>query len=163
MINNPNNECCPEFKPEKWDHKTLHWQSKKFVKDTIPTFFHIPCPPMIGKKIRRMWKATESAGAAMPNKEDMLVLFRDPSAFKSEIYMSVEKDVPSEQNVVISGDFMSRVFEGAYNAIPAFMKEMDAYLAKTGKKAKDYYVHYAYCPGCAKKFGHNYMVLFARV
>lgn len=29
--------------------------------------------------------------------------------------------------------------------------------------AKKYYVHYAYCPKCEKKFGHNYMILFAEV
>ncbi|MDD3732973.1 MAG: hypothetical protein PHU88_11430 [candidate division Zixibacteria bacterium] len=58
---------------------------------------------------------------------------------------------------------MSRVFDGGYNAIPKFIKIMDEYLAETGKKAKDYYIHYAYCPSCAKKFGHNYMILFAEI
>jgi len=161
--NNTNNQCCPEFKPEKWDRKTFRWDNKKFIRDSLPTLFHIPFPPMIGKKITRMWKAVEGAGAVAPNKEDTLILFRDPSAFKSEIYVSVEKDVPSENNVVISGDFVSRVFDGGYNDIPKFVKIMNEYLTGMGKKAEDYYVHYAYCPGCAKKFGHNYMILFAKV
>jgi len=160
-----NPECCPEFKPEKWDKKTLSWENKKFIKDSLPTFFHIPFPPMIGKKITRMWKAVEESGSVAPNKEDTLILFRDPSAFKSEIYISisVEKDVLSENNVSISGNFVSKVFDGGYNAIPKFIKIMNDYLAETGKKAKDYYVHYAYCPKCAKKFGHNYMILFAKI
>jgi len=34
------------------------------------------------------------------------------------------------------------------------------YITKMGP-AKDYYVHYAYCPRCAEKFGHNYMSIFA--
>lgn len=156
-------ECCPEFDPTIWDSKIFEWNNKKFIKDSLPTFFHIPFPPMIGKKITRMWKAVEESGAAAPNKIDTLVLFHDPSAFRSEIYISVEKDVPSEDNVVISGNFVSRVFEGGYNAIPKFIKVMDEYLAETGKRAKDYYIHYAYCPKCAKKFGHNYMVLFADI
>jgi hypothetical protein len=162
-MNNKKKECCPKFNPEKWDKKTLNWDNKKFIKDSLPTFFHMPFPPTIGKKITRMWTAVESIGAAAPNKEDTLILFRDPSAFRSEIYISVEKEVPSENNTVISGNFVSRVFDGGYNAIPKFVKQMDEYLATQGKKAKDYYIHYAYCPECAKKFGNNYMILFAQV
>lgn len=160
---NLSGECCPEFKPEKWDKKTFRWDNKKFIKDSLPTFFHIPFWPMIGKKITRMWTAVESSGAAAPDKMDTLILFRDPSAFRSEIYIAVEKDVPSENNVAISGDFAARVFDGGYNAIPKFIKMMDQYLAQTGKKAKDYYIHYAYCPKCVKKFGNNYMILFAQI
>ncbi len=158
-----NQECCPEFKPEKWDKKGWVWDQKKFVTDSLPTLFHMPFPPMIGRKITRMWKAVEGSGAAALDKEDSLVLFRDPSAFRSEIYISVEKDVPGECNVAISGNFVSRVFDGGYNAVPGFIKAMDQYLAELGKKAKDYYVHYAYCPKCARKFGHNYLILFAQV
>lgn len=158
-----NQECCPEFHSEKWDKKTLSWNNKRFIKDSLPTFFHIPFPPTIWKKMTRMWKAVEESGAVAPNKEDTLVLFRDPSAFRSEIYISVEKDVPTENNVTISGNFASRTFDGGYNAIPKFIKVMDEYLAETGKKAKDYYIHYAYCPKCTQKFGHNYLILFAEV
>lgn len=107
--------------------------------------------------------AVERSRAAAPDKTDTLILFRDPSAFRSEIYVAVEKEVPAEANVTISGDFISRVFDGGYNDIPGFIKIMDQSLGEIGKKAKDYYVHYAYCPKCAKKFGHNYMIFFARV
>jgi len=155
--------CCPKFNPEKWDKKTSSWDNKKFIKDSLPTLFHIPFPPTIGKKITRMWTAVESAGAAAADKEDTLILFHDPSAFRSEIYISVEKDVPSENNVAISGDFVSQVFDGGYNEIPKFIKIMDEYLTQLGKKAKNYYVHYAYCPKCAKKYGNNYMIIFAQV
>lgn len=156
-------ECCPEFHPEKWDRKTFKWDNRKFVKDSLPTLFHIPFPPTIGKKITRMWKSIESSGSAEPDKTDTLVLFHDPSAFRSDILISVEKEVPGENNVTLSGNLVSRTFDGGYNAIPGFIKVMDQYLAETGKKAKDYYVHYAYCPKCAKRFGHNYMILFAEV
>ncbi len=47
--------------------------------------------------------------------------------------------------------------------MPKFMKLMDEYLLEKGKKAQDYYIHYAYCPKCAEKFGHNYMIMFAKV
>ncbi|WP_424279232.1 hydrolase, partial [Eudoraea sp.] len=43
-------ECCPKFHPEKWNEKTFDWDHKKFIKATVPTFFHIPLPPMIGNR-----------------------------------------------------------------------------------------------------------------
>lgn len=156
-------ECCPLFHPERWDEKTHNWESKKFVVDSIPTLFHIPYPPMIGKKIARMSKMADESNTMSADKEEVLVLFHDPSAFKSEIYLSVTGEVPNENNVTISGTFVSKVFDGSYNAIPKFIKQMNEYLAETNKKAKDYYVHYAYCPVCMKKFGHNYMILFAEI
>lgn len=158
-----NQECCPEFHPEKWDEKTFVWNNKKFVIDSMPALFHMPFPPLISKKITRMWKSIKSSGSAEPEKTDTLVLFHDPTAFRSDILISVKKDVPGEKNAALSGTFVSRTFDGGYNAFPTFVREMDQYLSESGKKAKDYYVHYAYCPKCAKKFGHNYMILFAEV
>ncbi len=153
-------ECCPEFDPKRWDKKEFKWKDKPFIKETVPTLFHIPFPPMIGKKIMKMWNIVKEAKAEPPIKE-WLVLFHDPSPFKSEIYMMTTK--PIDNAAYISGTFQAKVFDGPYNAIPKFIKEMEKYLSKKGKKAKDYYVHYAYCPKCAKKSGHNYMILFAEV
>jgi len=162
-MNQEYDECCPRFNVEKWDERTLNWDNKRFIKESVPTLFHMPFPPMIGKKITKMWDLAEGAKATSGNKEDTLALFCDPSAFRSELYLSVEENVPGANNVVISGTFMSKVFDGSYNAIPKFIKQMDEYLAGVGKKAKKYYVHYAYCPKCAKKFGHNYTILFAEI
>jgi len=156
-------ECCPKFNPKKWDGKTFVWKSKKFIMESIPTFFHIPFPPMIGSKITKMMNLIDLAKKISSKKDEVLVLFRDPSAFKSEIYISVTGKVSDANNVSISGTFIGKVFAGGYNEIPGFIKQMNEYLAKKGKKSKDYYVHYAYCPKCAKKYGNNYMILFAKV
>ena len=158
-----NQPCCPEFEVAKWDKKTFVWENKLFFKETIPTLFHIPFPPMIGKKTMKMHVIAEKAGVTIPDISDALILFRDPTPFKSEIYYAVTKEVAGANNITISGTFMARVFDGPYNAVPRFLKEMEEYLKETGKSAQDYYVHYAYCPKCAKEFGHNYMILFARV
>ena len=158
-----NGECCPEFHPEKWNEKTFNWDHKRFIKTSIPTLFHIPFPPMIGKRITKMMKLAEDAEKLDENKADTLVLFADPSPFRSEIFLSVTDEVPDAENAALTGTFMSQVFDGDFNAVPKFIHEMDASLDKQGKKAKNYYVHYAYCPKCAKKAGHNYMVLFAEV
>jgi hypothetical protein len=158
-----NEECCPKFNQDKWDEKTFKWKHKQFIKESVPTFFHIPLPPMIGKKITKMMKMAEGSKKLESNKEDILLLFTDPSAFRSDIYLSVTDKVPNANNTDISGTFMSKVFDGAYKEVPKFLKQMDAYLNKQHKKAKNYYVHYAYCPKCAKEAGHNYMVLFAGI
>ncbi|MDD5043707.1 MAG: hypothetical protein PHD51_03515 [Patescibacteria group bacterium] len=162
-MTNENQECCPKFNPEKWDQKTYNWDNKPFIKETIPTLFHMPFPPMINKKVTKMCKMVEDSKRAETNHEDALLLFRDPSAFKSEIYLSVTGPVPNANNANISGTFIGKVFAGPYNAVPKFVKQLDEYLATKGEKAKDYYVHYAYCPKCAKKYGNNYMIIFAQV
>lgn len=158
-----NDECCPELQVEKWDKKSYSWDHKLFIKEYVPTFFHMPFPPMIGKRMKKMWKLVEKADANIPDASDALILFHDPSAFKSEIFYAVTKEVEGANNTSISGTFEARVFDGPYNAIPKYVKEMETYLSGNNQKAQDYYVHYAYCPKCSKKFGHNHMILFAEV
>lgn len=156
-------ECCPMFDVAKWDKKTFQWENKLFIMETMPTLFHIPFPPSIGKKVTRMHTLAGESGAAIPDKTDALILFRDPSAFKSEIYYAVTHEVNRANNTAISGSFVAGVFDGPYNSVPKHLKEMEKYLEGTGQKAKDYYIHYAYCPKCAKERGHNYMIFFAQV
>lgn len=160
-MKNKDLRCCPEFNPKKWDGKTFNWKNRQFIKESMRTFFHMPFPPTIRKKITKMWKMAEESKRVQKKKTDILILFTDPHPFKSEIYLSVTGKVQGANNVTLSGKFIGKVFDGPYNSIPKFAKEMDEYLSKKNKKAKKYYVHYAYCPKCAKKYGHNYMILFA--
>lgn len=153
-------ECCPKFDPKKWDGKIFKWKDKQFIKESMPTFFHIPFPPMIGSKMTKIWNLANNAKKISSKKDETLILFYDPHAFKSEIYLSVTGKVPNAKNVTISGKFYSRVFDGAYQDVPKFIKQMEE---KLGKKKRKYYVHYAYCPKCAKKYGNNYMIIFAEI
>jgi hypothetical protein len=162
-MKNENQECCPEFEVARWDKKIFTWDNKPFIKESIPTFFHTPFPPMIWKKMKKMSNLAEQANANIPDWSDALVLFRDPSPFKSEIYYSVVMEVKGANNTSLSGTYIAGVFDGPYNSIPKYVKEMEKRLAGENQKAKDYYIHYAYCPKCAKKSGHNYMILFAEV
>jgi hypothetical protein len=163
-MNNGNNECCPKFYPQKWDEKSHDWKRKLFIKTSIPTLFHIPFPPMIGKKIKKMMAGVEASGIEQETMDKVLLLFMDPTPFRSEIYLSVTGEIPNAKNVEISGSFMSKVFDGPYNAIPGYIKQMEVYLDEKGiKSKKKYFVHYAYCPKCAKEAGHNYMILFSEV
>ncbi|MBU0647885.1 hypothetical protein KJ855_01780 [Patescibacteria group bacterium] len=154
--------CCPKFDTSKWDKKAFTWKEKKFIRDTFPLFMHMPWPPMIGKSIGKLWKMATEAKAA-PDLKDFLCLSHDSSPWKGEHYMAVTKEVEGADNVTLSGDYMSMVFDGPYNAVPKYMKELDEYLESEGKKAKDYYFYYTTCPKCAKIYGHNYMVGIAEV
>jgi hypothetical protein len=153
-------ECCPKFNPEKWDGQVFNWYDKPFIKESMTTFFHIPFPWTLNKKITKLCTLADSCNSSA---SDVLLLFRDPSTFKSEIYLSVDKEISKALNVKITGDFIAKVFSGPYREVPKFIKLMDEYLDKKGKKAKDYYIHYAYCPKCAEKYGNNYMIIFAKL
>lgn len=156
-------ECCPPFNVEKWDNKTFEWQNKSFIKERMCTFFHIPFPSTIGKKATKMFMMADSQGKTEADKESILLLFHDPSAFRSEMYLSVATSVEGAENVIISGTFASRVFSGPFSAVPKFIKQMKTELKSSNQAAVDFYVHYAYCPKCAKKYGNNYMILFAKL
>jgi hypothetical protein len=156
-------ECCPRFNPKKWD-KILHkWKNKLFIKESMPTLFHIPFPWVMNSKIIKLFKIATDQKKILKKSDEVLLLFHDPSAFRSDIYLSVKKTVKGARNISMSTTLFSRVFAGPYGAVPKFIKQMNEYLSKNNMTAKDYYIHYAYCPKCAKKYGNNYMILFAEI
>ena len=154
--------CCPKFDPAPWEGKTHVWKDKPFIMESLPEFMHMPFPPMIAKAMGKMWKAAQDAGAA-PEMKDFLCLAYDPSPWKGELYTACTNEVSGANNVNLSGTFISNVFDGPYNAVPKWIKEMDKYLVEQGKKALKYYFYYTTCPRCAKIHGHNYVVAFAQV
>ena len=152
--------CCPPFDPTPWEGKEITWQNKLFIKDTVAQFLHIPLN--MGKVVTRMWQKVEAAGAR-PDDREFIMLAYDPSPWKSELYITVTKEVPGAENVRLSGTFLVRVFEGPYNAVPKWMAEMESYAAQRGDKVKKQYFYYTTCPKCAKAYGKNYVVAFAQV
>ena len=70
---------------------------------------------------------------------------------------------PWAKNVALSGAFFTKVFDGSYNAVPKWIKEMDSQIASQSKTAKKHYVYFTTCPKCAKTYGHNYAVALAQV
>ena len=135
-------------------------EEKLFLQDEVKQIMHIPIN--IASVVNRMFKKIEDA-EAMPEVKDFLMLAYDPSPWKSEIHMSVTKNIPNGKMVKISGTFISRVYDGPYNYVPKWIEDMDNYLASQNQKALKYYFHYAYCPKCVKKYEHNYCIAFAQV
>ncbi|MFH1381371.1 MAG: hydrolase [Chloroflexota bacterium] len=154
--------CCPRFDPEPWNEKELLWKDKLFVKDTVMQFMHSPLPGTFSKTVGRMWKKIEEAGAN-PDIKDFIMLATESSPWRGEIYINATKEVPNAENVKLSGTYVTKVFDGSYNEIPKWVKEMSQYVNQKGKTIKKYYFYYTTCPKCAKVYGHNYIVAFAEV
>jgi len=154
--------CCPKFDPEPWDEKEVVFKDKMFIVDTIPQFLHMPLPGSFGKTVAKMWEKIEKA-QAKPDDKDFLMLAYDPSPWKSELHINVTREVPDAENVKLSGTYATKVFDGPYNSVPKWIKEMEAYVESKGQVIKKLYFYYTTCPKCAKKYGHNYVVVFAEV
>ena len=151
-------ECCAPFDVAKWHNIRHEWHNKLFLKDSLPEILHIPLPGTYRKTISRMWKIASDAGAA-PDPKDFLLLAHDPSAFKAELYMSVTKDIKDHDVVKFNGSFLSLVYEGSYRDVHKFLRKTDKFLSANGLAPKKYYIYFPYCPKCAEKYGHNYMVV----
>jgi len=151
-------ECCAEFNPEPWDGKTLTWENKRFVKDRVTSFLHIPLN--FGSVMTRNVGVIEAANAMS---EPTVVLSEENSPWGADVFIEVTKDIPEARMAAISGTFISKVFEGPYRNARQWIEEMKSLVAAKGKSIKKLYFYYTTCPKCAKKYGRNYVVILAQV
>ena len=154
----PNTDCCPRFNPEPWQDKEIYWDNKPFIKDHITAIFHVPIN--FGQVIARLWKKVKDAQAI---DENTVCLSDENSLWGSDIYLSVSKEVPDAENVTLSGNFLTKVFEGSYSNVKTWVNEMNEFVKSRGKEAKKMYFYYTTCPKCSKAYGENYVVIFAQV
>ena len=150
--------CCPRFNPEPWDGKEVTFKDKLFLKEHMRTFLHIPLG--FGKLMMNTSQKIKAADALPPQP---LMLYDDTSLWGADLYIAVSKDVPGARMETISGDFLSKVFEGPFKDAGKWLKEMNGYVRSKGKEPKKVYFFYTTCPGCAKAYGKNYTVTLARV
>jgi len=149
--------CCDPFNPEPWQEKEITWSNKLFVKDHVVSFLHIPLN--FGQKVVKNMQLIEKAGAKSPYQ----LMLCDESLWGSDIYIDVAKDVPGAEMAKISGNFLTKVFEGPYQNAGKWAQEMQNYVKSKGREIKKLYFSYTTCPNCAKAYGKNYVVLFAQV
>ena len=150
--------CCPPFAPEPWDDKELHWNDKLFVKAQVRGLFHVPLG--MGAK---MAKSTALIKAADAEGEAHLTLSDDQSPWHSELLIEVKKAVPGATMGTLSGTYLTKVFEGPFRDAGKWVKEMAGVVAAKGRALEKIYLGYTTCPKCAKAYGKNYVVLFAKV
>ncbi|MFZ2410529.1 MAG: hydrolase [Candidatus Methanoperedens sp.] len=150
--------CCPRFEPAPWNEKEITWHDKLFLKDHVRSFLHIPLN-MNRIMVKNMERIKE-ANALAP---EPLMFTDEKSLWGADIYIAVSKEVPGSEMERISGTFLSKVFEGAYNNAGKWAKEMKNYVSAKGKVLKNMYFFYTTCPKCAEFYGKNYVVLLAKV
>ncbi|MDP7151688.1 MAG: hypothetical protein QGI08_12520 [Paracoccaceae bacterium] len=151
--------CCPRFKPDGWDGQDIHFDKKRFVKAKTLSIAHIPLN--FGKVFGRVQSAIDKARAGLG--DGYFVLSHDPSAFRGEHYFAVSKDVPGEDMVDLSGDYLTKVFEGPFQDAGKWVAGMEQVAREAGKVPKKVLFFYTTCPKCAKTYGENFVVGFVQV
>lgn len=151
-------ECCPKFVPTPWDEKTFEWENKKFIKDKVCTLFYMPMN--FGKVMKRLDKKVRNADANIP---DWLCLSDHTSKWKMDVYLAVDKEIPNENNVTLSGKVLTKVYEGPFKDTAKWCKDFEKFAQSKNYSIKKQYLWYTTCPKCAKKYGKNYVVILALV
>lgn len=150
--------CCPPFDPTPWQDREITWKDEPFVLDHVRCVFYVPLG--MGKHMRKDQALIETAGAtpAVP-----LVLTDETSPWSAALFIRAAKHVPGACMTTLSGTFLTRVYEGPYRDAPRWAANMQSFVASRGKKLEKLYFAYTTCPACAKAYGKNYVILFAKI
>ncbi|PKK81884.1 MAG: hypothetical protein CVT47_00090 [Thermoplasmata archaeon HGW-Thermoplasmata-2] len=150
--------CCPRFDPAPWDEKEVNFKGTLFLKDRVKSFMHIPMN--FGKVMVKNMERIQKAGALATKP---LMLSDECSAWHSDLYIAVSKEVPGAEMAKVPGKFLTKVFEGEYKNMGKWIEEMKRFVKLKGKEAKKFYFFYTTCPACAKYYGKNYVVILAEI
>lgn len=150
--------CCPPFEPDRWEGKEVVWDAKPFLKLHLRSFLHVPIG--MGRKVKAAMARIEAAHA-LPDQG--LMLSDEKSAWGADLLIDVTGPVPGAEMTSLTGTFLTKVFEGPYRDAPNWAETMRAYVAARGRTLDTLYFAYTTCPACAKAYGKNYVVLFAKV
>ena len=151
--------CCARFNPEGWEGARLQFRDKPFVRALTRSVLHVPLN--MGTVFTRVLGKIEGKAASAP--EGFIVLSRDLSAWSGEHLFAVAGPVAGEEVVTLSGDFVTRVFEGPYAEAKHWHETLHDVSRAAGKPEGRAYFFYTTCPKCAKAYGKNYVVGFAEV
>jgi len=151
--------CCAKFNPEGWDGEELHFDDKKFVRAETMAAMHIPINT--GKVFTRVLGAIDKAGAY--DNDNFIVLTNHVSPWKGEHYFAVDRDIEAEEMTSLSGDFVTKVFEGPYRDAGKWHEEMRQLVRGLGAEPGKVYFFYTTCPKCAKTYGKNHVVGLAEI
>jgi len=150
--------CCPRFNPAPWQNKTHKWKNKKFVKGSLFSIFYIP----LGMD-KFMMKNMELMNKARAKNLESICIMDYRSPFALDLYIATDKPVPGAQMSQMSGNYLSRVYEGDYKETGNWAKDMQEYVKSKGFVLQKLLFSYTTCPACAKAYGKNYVVAFAKV
>jgi hypothetical protein len=150
--------CCPPFDPAPWHEREVVWTDRLFVKEHVHSLFHVPID--LGRKFVHAQERIDAAGARSP---DGLMLTDEVSPWRSDLYIGVTRVVPGTEMARLPGTFLTRVYDGPFRQARVWAEDMRRYVAARGRTLEKLYLAYTTCPACAKAYGHNYVVAFAKV
>lgn len=150
--------CCPRFNPAPYLVDRIEWHDEPFVKEHVTSVLHVPLN--FGKRVTHAMDLIKAAGA---QPEGQLMLSDEASLWGSDLYIHVTKAVPGAVNVTLSGTYLTKVFDGPFRDAPKWANAMQEYVASRGETNQKLYFAYTTCPACAKAYGENFVVLFARI
>jgi hypothetical protein len=150
-------ECCPKFNPEPWDRKTFRWDDKRFIKARVRTFFFIPLN--FGAVMKALDAKVRAAGG---NFAESIGLSDHTSRWNMDVLVSTDREIPGAENVVLSGDFISKVYEGPFSDTRKWCADFESFVAEKKKSVRKWYMWYTTCPKCAKRYGKNYTVIIGQ-
>lgn len=151
-------ECCPRFHPEEWDDKILQWKNKKFIKDSVCTFFYMPLN--FGRVMKRLDRKLSEANITI---SDGICLSDHTSKWNMDLYIAVDKDIPGYESTLFSGNFFSKVYEGPFRDTGKWCKDFEIHAQTKGFTITKWFMWYTTCPKCAKKYGKNYVAIISQV
>jgi len=158
MSDNPTG-CCPRFDPAGWDGQHIQLRDLPVVRAETHGVMHVPLD--MGKVFGRVMEHIRQAGAE--DTERFVVLSRDLSALKAEHLFAVTGPVPGEETTALTGDFVTKVFEGPYRDARRWHAEMLRLVRARGHEPGKVWFFYTTCPRCAKVHGRNYVVGFGEM
>jgi len=151
--------CCPKFDPAGWDDQELHLREMPFVRAISQSIGSIPVDmdSVFGRVLENILDA-----GAFPM-EGYIALSRAISENESEHFFAVTKPVPDETMTTLSGDFITKVFEGPHDSDENWQAEMEQIVRDRGSEPGRIFFFYTTCPKCAEEYGQNYVVGVAEI
>lgn len=151
--------CCPKFNPDGWDDQRLSFRDKLFLRAETHSILHLPLD--MGRVFATVLEDIAEAGAADPDQQ--LTLSRSLSLFRDEHLFAVTRPVPGHEMTTLSGEFVTKVFEGPFSDMGKWQAAMARIAEAHGATDKPVWFFYTTCPKCAKVYGQNYVVGLAQI
>jgi hypothetical protein len=115
------------------------------------SLFHVPLN--MGSMFTHTWNAIKQAHA---DNGQFLVMSHDQSAWHAEHLFAVTKDVPHADMVRLSGDFLTKVFEGPFSDARKWCAAIEQF-ARRAAARRSLLLHDA--PALRKHYGKNYVCI----
>lgn len=150
--------CCPPFDPSTWQDREITWEDEPFIATHVKAMFHVPLD--MSKRVAEAQALIEAADAAPP---EPLMLCDESSIFGTELFIHVTGPVPGARMTALSGKYLTHVYEGPYSNAKTWAHDLTARVEASGRALEKLYFAYTTCPRCAKAYGRNYVIGFAKL